>query len=136
MNPRWVRLACSPWCVPWGNSANPPGADPDGATQSLAQAGYGQGKPLLFSVTLDLLPTSGWAPPAKLCCPSLSVTAFPAALAAQLTRAEMLDALGRPYIDFARAEGLSAQRVLWRHAARTALTSVLALSSVLRRVAR
>lgn len=85
---------------------------------------------LVFSVTFDLLPTTGWGTPAEAVLPTLSLAAFPAALTAQLTRAEMLDALGRPYIDFAHAKGLSAQRVLWRHAARTALTSVLALSSV------
>ncbi|MDQ2788718.1 MAG: ABC transporter permease [Pseudonocardiales bacterium] len=85
---------------------------------------------LIFSVTLDLLPTSGWGTPGQAVMPTLSLAAFPAALAAQLTRAEMLDALERPYIDFARAKGITRHRVLWRHAARTALTSVLALSSV------
>ncbi|MGH3669913.1 MAG: ABC transporter permease, partial [Pseudonocardiaceae bacterium] len=90
----------------------------------------GPGLVLLFSVTLDLLPTTGWGTPGEAVLPTLSLTAFPAALVAQLTRAEMLDTLGRPYVDFARAKGLSAQRVLWRHVARTALTSVLALSSV------
>ncbi|MGH3722277.1 MAG: ABC transporter permease [Pseudonocardiaceae bacterium] len=85
---------------------------------------------LVFSVTLGLLPTSGWGTPREAVLPILSLAAFPAALAAQLTRAEMLDTLGRPHIDFARAKGVTKHRVLWRHGARTALTSVLALSSV------
>ncbi|HEX5349309.1 MAG TPA: ABC transporter permease [Pseudonocardiaceae bacterium] len=90
----------------------------------------GPGLVLVFSVTLGLLPTTGWRTPSDAVLPTLSLTAFPAALVAQLTRAEMLDALGRPYIVVARAKGLGEQHILWRHAARTALTSVLALSSV------
>lgn len=85
---------------------------------------------LVFSVTLNLLPTTGWGTPGQAVLPTLSMAAFPAALAAQLTRAEMLDVLSRPYIDFAHAKGLTAYRVLWLHGARTALTSVLTLSSV------
>jgi peptide/nickel transport system permease protein len=85
---------------------------------------------LLFSVTFDLLPATGWGTPGQAVLPVVSLAAFPAALAAQLTRAEMLDALSQPYIDTAHAKGLTGHRVLWRHAARTALTSVLALSSV------
>lgn len=90
----------------------------------------GPGLVLLFSVTFNLLPTTGWGRPDEAVLPVLSLAVFPAALAAQLTRAEMIDALGRPYIVVARAKGLTPRRILWRHAARNALTSVLALASV------
>ncbi|MGH3722278.1 MAG: ABC transporter substrate-binding protein [Pseudonocardiaceae bacterium] len=49
--------------VPWGDTAIPPGADPDAAARLLAQAGYGPGKPL----TLRL-----WTYPARAELPTLA----------------------------------------------------------------
>lgn len=85
---------------------------------------------LVFAVGLRAVPTSGWGTPEEALLPVLTLAAYPAALAAQLTRAEMLDVLDQPMVAACRARGLSERRVLWRHAARNALTSVIALTSV------
>jgi ABC-type dipeptide/oligopeptide/nickel transport system permease component len=79
---------------------------------------------LVLAIAVPLLPATGWGGPV------LTLAGFPTALAAQLTRAETLDALGRPHIPVARAKGLTERRVLWKHAARLALTGVTALSGL------
>jgi len=85
---------------------------------------------LVFAVALPVLPATGWGDPANVVLPALTLALFPTALAAQLTRAEMLDVLARPHVDLARAKGVSERRVLWGHGARLALTSVTSLSGV------
>lgn len=85
---------------------------------------------LLFSVHAGLLPAVGWGSPRHLVLPVLTLAAYPAALAAQLVRAEMIDVLARPHIRTARAKGLTPHRVLWLHGARQATTSMLSLSGM------
>jgi peptide/nickel transport system permease protein len=85
---------------------------------------------LVLAIAVPLLPATGWGGPLQVVLPVLTLAAFPTALAAQLTRAETLDALGRPHIPVARAKGLTERRVLWKHAARLALTGVTALSGL------
>lgn len=85
---------------------------------------------LLFAVALPLLPATGWGGPAQAVLPVLTLAAFPTALAAQLTRAETMDALGRPHVAVARSKGLDERLVLWRHGGRLALTSVTSLSGL------
>lgn len=85
---------------------------------------------LVFAVALPLLPAAGWDGPAAAVLPVVTLALFPAALAAQLTRAETADVLGSLHIAAAQAKGLSGRRVLWVHAARRSLTSVTALSGV------
>ncbi|QYN35673.1 ABC transporter permease [Pseudonocardia sp. DSM 110487] len=85
---------------------------------------------LLLAVAIPLLPALGWGSPAQAVLPALTLAAFPAALAAQLTRAETADVLSRPHVVLARAKGLAAGAVLWRHGARLALTAVASLSGL------
>jgi ABC-type dipeptide/oligopeptide/nickel transport system permease component len=85
---------------------------------------------LLFAVAVPVLPALGWGTPAQTVLPALTLAAFPAALAAQLTRAETADALARPHAVLARAKGLGDAEVLWRHGARLALTAVVAMSGL------
>ncbi|MGH8908379.1 MAG: ABC transporter permease [Egibacteraceae bacterium] len=85
---------------------------------------------LTFALRLGLLPTGGWRGPASLVLPSLTLAVFPAALIAQLVRAETADALSQPFVRTARAKGLSPARVLF-HASRVSLTSTLALGNVM-----
>ncbi len=85
---------------------------------------------LVFAVALPLLPATGWGSVAQAVLPVLTLAAFPAALAAQLTRAETLDAMGRPHVAVARSKGLDERVVLWRHGGRLALTSVTSLSGL------
>lgn len=85
---------------------------------------------LVFAVVLPLLPATGWGSPAQAVLPVLTLAAFPAALAAQLVRAETVDALGRPHVAVARSKGLPDRVVLWRHGGRLALTSVTSMSGL------
>ncbi|GAA1829143.1 ABC transporter permease [Pseudonocardia ailaonensis] len=85
---------------------------------------------LAFAIAVPLLPATGWGSVAQLVLPVVTLASFPAALAAQLTRAETIDALGRPHVAVARSKGLPESRVLWRHGARLALTSVVSLSGM------
>ncbi|MFI5937368.1 ABC transporter permease [Actinoplanes sp. NPDC051494] len=85
---------------------------------------------LVFAVWAGVLPAVGWGGPRHLVLPVLTLATYPAALAAQLVRAETVAVLARPYVRTARAKGLSPGRVLWRHAARNATTSVLSLSGM------
>lgn len=85
---------------------------------------------LVFAVLVPVLPATGWGGPAHAVLPVLTLAAFPAALAAQLVRAETLDALARPHVMVARSKGLPDRTVLWRHGGRLGLTSVTSLSGL------
>ncbi|SDF46096.1 ABC transporter permease [Pseudonocardia oroxyli] len=85
---------------------------------------------LLLAIAVPLLPATGWGTPAQAVLPVLTLACFPVALAAQLTRAETLDALARPHVTVALAKGLGPSRLVWRHGARLALTGVTALSGM------
>lgn len=79
---------------------------------------------LVFALGFGVLPAEGWEGPASAVLPVLTLAAPALALSAQLSRAEVADALLHPSITFARARGLSEARVLFRHALPNALTSV------------
>lgn len=85
---------------------------------------------LVFAIAVPVLPATGWGGPAHVVLPAVTLAAFPAALAAQLARAETRDALARPHVAVARAKGLRERTVLWRHGARLALASVTSLSGM------
>lgn len=84
---------------------------------------------LLFAITLDWLPVSGWglAPGDKI-LPSLTLGAAYAAYVARLTRGGMLEQLSQDYIRTARAKGLPEWKVLVTHALRGGLAPVLAFA--------
>jgi len=82
---------------------------------------------LVFGLYLHWLPVAGWqaGAPRYLVLPALTLALPVAAHVARLTRAGLLEVLGTPYVRSARARGLGAARVLWRHALRPALTPVV-----------
>jgi len=80
---------------------------------------------LIFSVRLELLPTSGRGGLDHLILPAVTLAAFPTALVARLTRSSMLEILGRDYIRTGRAKGLAERAVVLRHALRNAAVPVL-----------
>jgi len=83
---------------------------------------------LLVSISLRLLPTSGWGSPLHLILPALTLSAFPAAYIARVTRSAMLDVLGQDYVRTARAKGLAERVVVLRHVLKNALIPVLTVS--------
>lgn len=91
---------------------------------------------LYFQLTLAgfrWFPAGGYAPLSQglwpwvdhLILPWISLALLSAAIYTRLTRGSMLDVLSEDYIKTARAKGLSENRVIYRHALRSALTPVV-----------
>ena len=82
---------------------------------------------LLFSVTLGWLPATGSGSFDRLILPALVLGYEGTGLIARLTRASLLEVLGREYINTARAKGLPRRVVVLRHALRNALIPVVTI---------
>ncbi len=76
---------------------------------------------LIFSVRLNILPTSGNATPQALILPAITLGAALMAVLTRLTRAGMLDVLNEDYIRTARAKGLRERVTIIRHGLRNVL---------------
>ncbi|OCX61589.1 ABC transporter permease [Thioclava sp. SK-1] len=101
---------------------------------------------LAFSVSLGWLPAFGrgetmdigwWSTGlltpsgrAALVLPAISLSTFQVTLVMRLVRAEMLETLRADYVKFARARGVPARRVHWRHALRNCLMPVITLTGM------
>jgi ABC-type dipeptide/oligopeptide/nickel transport system permease component len=85
---------------------------------------------LLFSVTLEWLPTSGRGTLAQLIMPSLALGMSLMAMFARLTRSVMLEILGRDYIRTARAKGLKEWVVINKHALKNAMIPLVTVAGM------
>ncbi|MBN9075799.1 MAG: ABC transporter permease [Rhizobiales bacterium 65-79] len=101
---------------------------------------------LTFSVTLGWAPAFGrgdvvhigwWSTGfltrsgrASLILPSLSLALFQITLVMRLVRAEMLETMRMDFIKFARARGVPARRVQFRHALRNCLMPVITMTGM------
>jgi peptide/nickel transport system permease protein len=94
---------------------------------------------LLFASWLHLLPATGYAPFAEagvlgwashLVLPVLVLSFGLVAHVSRLTRSSMIEVLQSRYVLAARAKGLSAQRVLWRHALPNALLPAITILAI------
>jgi ABC-type dipeptide/oligopeptide/nickel transport system permease component len=81
----------------------------------------------VFAVELGWLPVSGRGTWAHLILPAVSLGAALAAILARMTRATMLEELREPYVQAARARGVSKSRAVMRHAFRNSLIPVVTL---------
>lgn len=83
---------------------------------------------LVFAVNLGVLPATGtragWR---SLILPGFTLGMFNMARTARLLRSELLEILQTEYIMTARAKGMSARVVLWRHAFRNAVIPLVTL---------
>ena len=82
---------------------------------------------IVFAVELGWLPVSGRGTPQHLILPAISLGAALAAILARMTRASMLEELREPYVQAARARGVSRFRAVVRHAFRNSLIPVVTL---------
>ena len=82
---------------------------------------------IVFAVELGWLPVSGRGTGAHLVLPAVSLGAALAAILARMTRATMLEELREPYVQAARARGVSRSRAVMRHAFRNSLIPVVTL---------
>jgi peptide/nickel transport system permease protein len=81
---------------------------------------------------LNLFPISGRGAPGNLpdelwhlALPALTLATIPLALVTKVTRSAMLEVLGSDYVRTARAKGLSARAVVFKHALRNALIPII-----------
>ena len=98
---------------------------------SVAFATLGASTPnfvLGIILVLTLVPTSGWGSPQHLLLPTITLSAFPAAYIARITRSSMLDVIRQDYVRTARAKGLPEQLVVTRHILKNALIPVLTVA--------
>lgn len=105
----------------------------------LATAVLGQALPnfffallliMLFSLTLRVLPVSGSGSWQHYVMPALALGYYVAPAFMRLIRAGMIEVLGADYIRTARAKGLPATTVVFKHALRNAIVPVVALAAV------
>lgn len=80
---------------------------------------------LLFAVSLQWLPPSGYGSWQFLILPALALGMRSIAFLARVTRSSMLDALSADYVRTGRAKGLSERVVVLRHALRNAMIPII-----------
>ncbi|MEM9551622.1 MAG: ABC transporter permease [Pseudomonadota bacterium] len=95
---------------------------------------------LLFSVNLRWFPVSGmwpiygtrdiWALIDHLTLPALALAVVATGVIARLSRSAMLEVLRQDFIRTARAKGVSERRVIWGHALRAAMVSIIPVLGV------
>ncbi|MDR7482807.1 MAG: ABC transporter permease [Armatimonadota bacterium] len=81
----------------------------------------------VLAVSWRLLPAAGTGGGAFLVMPTLAVAARLVALVSRTTQASVLEILGEEFVRTARAKGLAARAVLYRHALRPALVPILTM---------
>jgi ABC-type dipeptide/oligopeptide/nickel transport system permease component len=81
----------------------------------------------VLAVSWRLLPAAGTGGGAFLVMPTLAVAARLVALVSRATQASVLEVLGEEFVRTARAKGLAARAVLYRHALRPALVPVVTM---------
>ncbi|HEX2439312.1 MAG TPA: nickel ABC transporter permease [Methylomirabilota bacterium] len=85
---------------------------------------------LLFSVQLQLLPSSGRGTPEHLILPAVTLGLFTTARITRLTRSGMLEVLNQDYIRTARAKGVSDSPVVWKHALKNAAIPIVTIVGI------
>jgi oligopeptide transport system permease protein len=80
---------------------------------------------LVFGITLGWFNSSGWFFPRDRVLPAITLGLFYTAYLSRLARGGMLEILNQDYIRTARAKGASEWRILWKHAWRGGLLSVV-----------
>lgn len=93
---------------------------------------------LVFSVKLHLFPATGFVPLStslagnirSMVLPSLTLAAGSGLVYTRVMRAGMIDTLRQPFILAARAKGMSRRHLLFRHAMRPSITSLVTMGGI------
>lgn len=80
---------------------------------------------LVFSLTLQWLPSSGFSTWQQMILPSLTLGSGSAAIIARMTRSSMLEVYRQDYVRTARSKGLKESTVVTRHALKNALIPIV-----------
>lgn len=78
----------------------------------------------VFAVSLGWFPANG-STSSGLVLPVITLALYPMAYITRLTRSSMLDVLGQDYIRTAKAKGVPARKVIFRHALKNSLIPVI-----------
>ena len=84
----------------------------------------------LFTVKLGWLPSSGMGGLTNYIMPAFSLGFFTVAAITRLLRSSLLEAMDSEYIKLARIKGLTEFKVIWKHALRNSLISVVPLGGI------
>lgn len=82
---------------------------------------------MIFSVSLQWLPTSGSGTFKHLILPAVSLAAYSMGRIARLTRSSLLEVLGKGFIRTARAKGVKERGIILKHALRNAAIPIITL---------
>ena len=85
---------------------------------------------LLFSVQLNLLPSSGRGDWQHMLLPAITLGLFTTARITRLTRSGMLEVLSQDYIRTARAKGVGNPPVVWKHALKNAAIPIVTIVGI------
>jgi peptide/nickel transport system permease protein len=80
---------------------------------------------LLFAVTWQVLPASGYGSFPHLVLPAITLAIYSVAVVARLLRSSLIDVLGSDHIRTAKAKGLSTSEIVFSHALRNASLPVI-----------
>jgi len=84
----------------------------------------------LFTVKLGWLPSSGMGGLDHYIMPAFALGFFTVAAIQRLLRSSMLEAMDSEYIKLARIKGLTEFKVIWKHALRNSMISVITLGGI------
>lgn len=84
----------------------------------------------LFSVRLDLLPSSGADQPSSIILPALTLSLLLMGNLMRITKASFQEVLGENYITTVRAKGLSERIVVYRHALKNAAVPIITIMGI------
>lgn len=98
--------------------------------QAMPSFFFGLALIIVFGVMLRMLPISGNATWRHFILPSIALGYYAAPAFMRLTRSGMIEVLSSDYIRTARAKGLRAGSVLFKHALRNAIIPVVSLAAV------
>lgn len=85
---------------------------------------------LVFAVKLRVTPSFGYGDTRHLILPAVTLSMFLLAKLMRLSRANVLEVLGRDFVRTARGKGLSEVSVMFKHALRNALVPVIIIIAV------
>jgi peptide/nickel transport system permease protein len=82
---------------------------------------------IIFSVWLNIFPSTGTEGIQRLILPAICLGYGAAAIIARLTRSSLLEVMAQEYVTTARSKGLGERRVIIRHALKNALIPVITI---------
>jgi len=85
---------------------------------------------MIFSVKLKWFPTTGAGSWKNLVLPAFTLGSSIAAIIARFTRSSILEVMKEDYIRTARAKGLKEKIVVWKHAFRNSMISVITVAGM------